>query len=121
MKKEAEIFAKISRRNSTTNTLIGISIAFLLTYTLYARINLNFQGGRDFIYLFLVTYFFVAFIPLYRLVDLTAFKNNIGIFKKYGVPETILLHYEELKIKSGWYLLHLFLAMTFFVLVFAIT
>ena len=112
---------EILRRNYIVNLSISLFIAFLLAYTLYRRITLSIQGNDNFIKIFLAAYFLVAFIPLYRLVDLTAFKHSISIFKKYGIPKTILLHYEELKIKSGWFFFHLFLAMAFFVSIFAAT
>ncbi len=114
---------KVTKRNYLVDVSISLFITFILTYTLYQRIKLNFYSSDDnwFMNIFLTSYFLVAFIPLYRCVNLMALKKTIEVFKKYGVTESLLVHYAELKIKSWWYLLHLSLTMTIFFLIFAIT
>ena len=117
------LLEKITKRNRLVDFSISLFMAFLLTYALYKRItyNTHYVGDGIFINIFLVSYFLVAFIPLYRSVNLVTIKKTISAFEKYGITRALVLHYEELQIKSGWYLLHILLAMVVFILVFVIT
>ena len=124
LKKDTEsLLDRITKRNRVVDASISLFIAFLLTYALYMRIKLHSYSSDDkgFIKIFLASYFLAVFIPLYRSVNIMALKKTIEVFKEYGAANALLEHYGELKIKSGWYILHIFLAMVIFFLVFAIT